>query len=168
MPTYLPRTWFDPRLALAPSDTDGQGIVARAPFAVGEVVMIWGGTLYSAEDLAAGRVPRGVSYSIVADGQVLAGPADDLDYYLNHSCDPNVWMADEVTMTARRPIAAGEEVRIDYALVESEPDYEIPVCRCGATPCRGRITGGDWRRDDLQERYAGHFLPFLNRAAPSP
>src|SRR5829696_2388454 len=117
---YLSSTWFDPRLALAASPTHGQGIVASAAFAAGEPVMIWGGTLYSAADLAEGRVPGGVSYSIVADGQVLVGPADGMDYFLNHSCDPNVWMDDEVTMVARRPIAASEEILIDYALVESE------------------------------------------------
>ena len=127
--------------------------------------MVWGGRLYSSDDLAEGRVPGGVSYSIVADGQVLVGPADGMDYFLNHSCDPNVWMDDEVTMVARRPIAASEEILIDYTLVESEPDYELDDCRCGSVLCRRRITGNDWQRPDLQARYGGHFLPFLNRPA---
>ena len=29
---------------------------------------------------------------------------------LNHACDSNLWMADDVTLIARRNIAAGEEL----------------------------------------------------------
>ena len=31
------------------------------------------------------------------------------------------------------------------------------------TWCRERITGEDWRRPELQKRYAGHFLPYIER-----
>ena len=40
--------------------------------------------------------------------------------YTNHSCDPNVWMQDEVTLAARRDIAIGEELTIDYAMIEGD------------------------------------------------
>jgi SET domain-containing protein len=42
--------------------------------------------------------------------------------YGNHSCDPNLWHADVVTITARRDIAAGEELTIDYA---THPGWQI-------------------------------------------
>ncbi len=66
-------------------------------------------------------------------------------------------------MVARRALAAGEEVVGDYATWESEPEFVLEPCRCGADGCRGRVTGDDWRRPELQARYAGHFLPFLQR-----
>ncbi len=35
-------------------------------------------------------------------------------------------------------------------------------CRCGSPICRGIITGNDWQLQEVQERYQGHFSPFLN------
>lgn len=66
-------------------------------------------------------------------------------------------------MVARRDIQPGEELRGDYAVWESEPEYVLVPCACGTALCRGTITGNDWQRPELQERYQGHFLPFLNR-----
>jgi hypothetical protein len=72
-------------------------------------------------------------------------------------------MQDEVTLAARREIAEGEELTIDYAMFEASEDW-VPQweCCCGSALCRGRFTGVDWRRRDLQERYEGHFSPFIN------
>jgi uncharacterized protein len=64
---------------------------------------------------------------------------------------------------ARRPIAAGEELTIDYALFTASPDWSLSPCRCGLACCRQMITGSDWMRPDVQARYRGHFSPFLNR-----
>jgi hypothetical protein len=72
-------------------------------------------------------------------------------------------MADEVTIIARRDIQPGEELHGDYALWESEPDYRLEPCACQSLLCRTTITGNDWMRPELQARYRGHFLPFLNR-----
>ena len=82
---------------------------------------------------------------------------------LNHSCDSNLWMADEVTLVARRDIAAGEELTVDYALHTADPDWELDApCNCGSALCRGTVRGSDWRLAEVQERYRGHFSPFIN------
>lgn len=47
-----------------------------------------------------------------------------------------------------RDIAAGEELTIDYAMIEDD-ETELE-CRCGQVFCRGTITGRDWRRPELQ------------------
>lgn len=77
-------------------------------------------------------------------------------------------------MVARKDFAAGGELLIDYALVESEDGYLIETCACCTRECRGLITGRDWTRPEIQRRYRGHFLPFINErigrldeAAPS-
>jgi SET domain-containing protein len=161
--TFLPETWIDPRVELGESTTHGQGLFANKLIRAGETVIIWGGTPYTEAELRDGKVPRGISYSFIDDGLLLAGPADGLDYYVNHACDPNIWMADQVTVVARRDIQPGEELRGDYAVWESEPEYILTPCACGSSLCRGTVTGNDWQRPELQERYQGHFLPFLNR-----
>lgn len=57
----------------------------------------------------------------------------------NHSCDPNTEY-DGLNVVARRAIAAGEELTLDYAafLDDSAEPFD---CRCGAAQCRGRIVG---------------------------
>ena len=126
--------------------------------------MIWGGDLYTQDELRGGQVRAGQwSYSMIDEGMFLFAPQDGLDYYVNHSCDPNVWMADEVTVVARRAIHPGEEICGDYAVWECDPSYIVAACQCGSALCRGRYTGDDWMRADLQARYQDHFLPYLNR-----
>jgi hypothetical protein len=42
-------------------------------------------------------------------------------------------------------------------------DYDEFTCRCGTALCRGQVTGQDWRRPELQERYRGYFSPYLQQ-----
>lgn len=163
MRVYRTETWFDPRVVTAPSVINGRGMFATAPIGAGEIVLVWGGTLYSRTDLETGRVPGDTSYSFIDEDFLLAAPGDGMDYFINHSCDPTVWMADEVTVVARRDIRADEEVTGDYAVWESDPQYTVDPCTCRALTCRGRFTGDDWRLPAVQSRYAGHFLPYIAR-----
>ena len=95
----------------------------------------------------------------MADGN---GEADSPDYWLNHSCDPNAWLNDEIRLVARREIERGEEVMADYALWETDSLWEIAPCRCGQKLCRGKVRGNDWQLKELQVRYRGHFTRYLN------
>jgi uncharacterized protein len=166
-PDFLSATWYDPRLALGESATHGKGLFAADLIRAGETIMIWGGTLYTRqdlEDIRAGKIKvEEFSYSFVDEDLLLAAPDDGLDYFINHSCDPNIWIVDEVTVVARRDIQAGEEIRGDYAVWEAEPGYVLELCQCGSDLCRQRITGNDWMLPALQERYKGHFLPYISR-----
>ena len=48
---------------------------------------------------------------------------------------------------------------LDYGTVDH--DSEPMPCRCGVPTCRRLITGQDWRRPELQQKYGGHFAWFL-------
>jgi hypothetical protein len=169
---YRATDWIDPRIAIRPSPVHGRGSFARAPIRCGEVVTIWGGTkLLTEDDLAGDRArawrQEGYVWGTIGEGLYLAQRLDagqeDVTDLINHSCDPNVWMLDEVTLAARRDVGVGEELTIDYAMFEGTEAWASPWrCRCGSALCRGAFTGRDWRRRDLQERYAGHFSPFIN------
>jgi hypothetical protein len=58
----------------------------------------------------------------------------------NHSCDPNLVLADATTLVARREIAAGEEITSDYATMTNNPSWRM-TCNCGAADCRRVVTG---------------------------
>jgi SET domain-containing protein len=165
-PTRRLEAWIDPHIEVRPSPIQGRGMFTTAPIRAGEVVIVWGGELFTGEDVQAGKA-RQDSVAAIGEDLYLADPVDAPDcpdYFLNHSCDPNVWMQDAVTLIARRDIAPGEELTADYALWEVDEDWTLPEkCRCGSPLCRTIITGGDWQLTTLQQRYAGHFSPLLNQ-----
>lgn len=120
-------------------------------------MLVLGGTVIDDVELA--RLSRHSSLA-VGEGINLLQADDDPARYGNHSCDPNLWLADEVTVATRQRVEAGEELTVDYATMTVAP-WQME-CRCGAASCRGVVTGEDWRRPDLQERYAGRFSPFID------
>jgi hypothetical protein len=146
-----------PDVAAGPSTIEGTGLFAGRAFDEGETVVVLGGTIIDDADLS--RLRRHSSLA-VGEGINLLQADDDPARYGNHSCDPNLWLADEVTLVARRRIDAGEELTVDYATMTVVP-WQME-CGCGASSCRGVITGDDWRRPELQERYAGRFSPFID------
>ena len=170
---YLPSDWIDPRIVIRPSSIQGKGMFATAPIRQGEVVSIWGGSLLlSREDIDGDKAEawraKGYVWAAIDEGLFLAArlPAgeQDLTHFINHACEPNVWMRDEVTLIARKEIHKGEELTIDYALFEADENWVSAfTCRCGSRVCRGRVTGKDWRLRELQVCYEDHFSPFINR-----
>ena len=147
------------------SDIEGRGLIAVAPIAAGEIVAIKGGHIVDTATLH--TLPERLQNSDVqiADGFHLAA-LEEAEYepvmlFLNHSCEPNVGFAGNIVLVAMRDIAAGEELTTDYALFD---DYDGEMeCRCGTAYCRGVISGRDWQRPELQQRYGDHFSWYLRR-----
>ena len=76
----------------------------------------------------------------------------DLDNYVNHSCDPNcdveVFPTNYlIKLTANRDIFPGEPVTIDYEMTEEDmvAQGDQFECECGGENCRGRILGWKYR-----------------------
>jgi len=89
---------------------------------------------------------------------------DDIGYYINHSCDSNLWMQDACTLIAKRDVEKGEELTADYALwSEDENNVSKWACNCGSKYCRKKVTGNDWKLSDVQKRYKEHFSPLINK-----
>ena len=79
---------------------------------------------------------------------------------INHSCDPNAWWSG-LDIAARRPIAEGEEITLDYATFHNELMPEF-ACLCQAPECRNTIRGTDYLQPFI-ERYKGHVTDFVRR-----
>ena len=168
MKAYLPQTWTDPRIEFKKSPISGDGMFAREPIKEGEVVCIVGGIVMSDTEFTAfqathsfyNSIQIGKNLHLVEDPEVTLS----LEGSMNHSCDSSTWMEDEARLVARRDIQAGEEVTVDYALFTTQSNWMLDSrCRCGSPHCRRIVTGDDWRREDVQERYRDHFSPFINR-----
>ena len=158
-----------------PSAIEGNGCFATGLIAAGTVVERFEGKPVTLADLH--RIEaEGKYHSSLAIGEgrhLLLSVIDPRESAINlavgsgvggfnHSCDSNLWMQDELTVAARRDIPAGEELTLDEALISDDPGWTM-ACRCGASVCRGTVTGADWRMAEVQGRYAGHFSPFLNK-----
>ena len=67
----------------------------------------------------------------------------------------------QIVFVALRDIVNDEELTFDYAMTDDEP-YEM-TCNCGATNCRGVVTGRDWMKKDVRQKYDGYFSWFIQR-----
>lgn len=163
---YLKESWISPKVEERNSPAHGRGLFAVEPIKADEVVVIWGGDFVNETDAQKakqeGRAVQRIGENLY-DIFDHATKNDDPSYNHNHSCDPNTWMDDEVTISARRDIQSEEELTIDYATFVIDDNYVMPgECKCGTSLCRHTITGKDWQNKELQERYEGHFSPYLS------
>ena len=152
--------WLTPAAEVRPSPIEGLGLFVVRPISAGAPVMRLGGQVIDDAALAALTPP----YSSVAidDGaHLLIDPAHPVRYG-NHGCAPNLWVEGALAVVARRDIAAGEELTVDYATQTGTEAWRMP-CRCGAPACRHEITGADWRLPHLQAAYGDHWTPMLLR-----
>lgn len=153
------------KVTVRPSPIHGRGLFAVERVAAGELVAIKGGHIFD-RATRDGLQPRlGPAEVQVADG-LFIGPVTEDEregamLFSNHSCDPNIGVQGQIVFVALRDIEPGEELTHDWATTDDD-DYEME-CRCGAPGCRGVITGQDWRRKDLQEKYRGHMSWYLER-----
>lgn len=74
--------------------------------------------------------------------------------YLNHSCNPNSGIKGKVTMIALLDINEGEEITIDYSIIEGNDLWEMK-CRCGEKNCRKIIRSVQY----LPEKQFKKYLP---------
>lgn len=115
------------------------------------------------------RVPRRTRHSFQVDVDThveIDGPIE----LINHSCEPNCGLLifpeePRLEIYALRRIEAGEELTHDYAAFEDDIQFMPGRCLCGASTCRGRITG---YKDLPAERRAAlgrYVAPYLLRLA---
>lgn len=164
-------TYRSPKTRVRESPIHGKGLFAAAPIAAGEIVAVKGGYVLDARRWEPLERTLGPAEIQIAEdlfiAPVRAEERDGAMLYTNHSCNPNVAFQGQIVLVAMRDIAPGEELTHDWATTD-DGDYEM-TCNCGASDCRGTITGKDWTRKELQAKYRGWFCWFLQRkidAAP--
>src|SRR5215472_13721148 len=156
-------SFLSPKTEVRASKIHGRGLFAREKIARGEIVAIKGGHIFDRETLDRLQSALGPAEIQIADG-LFIGPTEASEressmIFSNHSCDPNIGVQGQIVFVALRDINAGEELTHDWATTDDD-DYEMQ-CNCGAQNCRRTITGQDWRRKDLQEKYAGFMSSYL-------
>lgn len=157
-------SWFNPKTEKRNSNIQGRGLFAREDIAAGEIVAVKGGAIFSSSALALISDQISPADIQIEDDLYIAprkaAEVEENILCLNHSCDPNVGVRGQITFVAMRGVQADCELTIDYAMIDGDPRERMD-CSCGASQCRGTITGNDWRLPELQRRYSGFFSRFL-------
>ncbi|HEX9480271.1 MAG TPA: SET domain-containing protein-lysine N-methyltransferase [Methylomirabilota bacterium] len=158
-------TYRSPKTEVRPSPIHGQGLFARVAIAAGEIVAVKGGHVLTGSEWAALEPALGAADIQIAEDLFIAPVREDHRpgsmLYTNHCCDPNLAIQGQIVLVAMRDIDADEELTIDWATTD-DGDHRM-TCRCGSPRCRGTVTGKDWMKPELQERYRGWFCWFLQR-----
>jgi hypothetical protein len=161
-PTPAPDCWLHQDVEVRASPISGRGLFARTAIPRDTPVSRLGGRLVTEAELreALRTADTYIDTITVSDNLHLLLPPRRPNGYGNHSCDPNLWWNDAYTLATRRDIAPNEELTNDYATSTALPDYRMN-CHCGTELCRITITGNDWQRPDLRNRYTDHWIPLL-------
>ena len=130
-----------PGIEVKTSPIDGKGCYAAQAFRRGRKIAEYAGERISRQEIKR-RVQGAQRIHICAidtywaiDGSVGGNGTE----YINHSCHPNgdlKIIAGRIIFFAKRDIAAGEEITLDY--IASWHDDKTK-CSCGAPNCRGTI-----------------------------
>ena len=158
-------TYRSPKTEVRPSPIHGKGLFAKVAIAAGEVVAVKGGYVLTGAEWRK-LEPRLGPAEIQIGEDLFIAPSRPGEFaggmvYTNHSCDPNIAVQGQIAFVAMRDIAAGEELTHDWATTD-DLDYEME-CRCGSPRCRRIITGKDWMKPGLQNRYRGWFSWHIQR-----
>ena len=158
--------WLHPSVAVRPSPIAGRGLFATEDLPGGTVVSRLGGRLVDAPELrrlieesAAGRAPYVDSIVVAQDRHLVLEPGGD-NRFGNHSCDPNLGWVDEYTLATMADVPAGDELVNDYAMSTADAEYVLR-CHCPSYRCRQMVAGDDWRIPQLQSRYRGWWVPYV-------
>ena len=107
---HTPEYWLHPNVALFASPIAGSGLRSRLRISENEIAVRF------------------------TDPPTSVGALR----HLNHSCDPTLWWTDDSTLVARRMIASGDELTVDYATSSADPDFTM-YCHCETYRCRQLI-----------------------------
>lgn len=159
----MDKNWATPKAEARPTSGKGMGNFVTEPIKRGETVAGFGGWSVTREvlnTLSEDRRHRSIQIDedlyLVSDEQPEAGD------FFNHSCEPNCVLLGSQVLLAWRDIEVGEELTFDYATCD-DSDYDEFNCGCGTESCRVTVTGQDWKRPELQEKYDGYFSSYLAR-----
>jgi len=156
-------SYISPKTSVGESRIQGRGLFAVEAFAKDEIVAVKGGHIFDRRTLAEVEPALGPAEIQIGEDLFIGALTEDeregCMIFSNHSCEPNIGVRGQIVFVAMRDIAAGEELTHDWATTDDDT-YRME-CRCGATTCRKIITGQDWRRAELQEKYAGYMSWYL-------
>lgn len=156
----VPVARINPKVARGESPKHGAGAFATAAIAKGELIVIFSGDITHASETDF------EDYHLQVGEEHYMGPSGELDDLVNHSCEPNAGFSPQSTddtpiLIARRDIAAGEEISMDYNAVIDEAGWPGFACGCGASSCNGMVRSFRDLSDVKKQALKPWLMPYL-------
>jgi SET domain-containing protein len=157
-------SWTSPKTKKAqPSKIHNLGFFAIEDISKNEVLAIKAGHIIDKKTLDESQDVINHSQMQVTDNLYIAPmSAEEMPesmIYFNHSCEPNMGIKGQIVLFALRDIKDGEEITVDYATIFDDNSHFD--CTCGAETCRKVVTGKDWEKSELQQKYGRNFSTFI-------
>jgi uncharacterized protein len=147
------KTWISPKAKKGlPSKIQGLGIFAIEDISKDEIVIVKAGHLLTLEQVKALHSDMHPELQVADDLFVCPSTESEIEdsmAYINHSCAPNIGMRGDIVSVAMRDVKAGEELVIDYAMIDNQ-DYSMK-CMCDTEKCRKVITGHDYLLPEIKK-----------------
>jgi SET domain-containing protein len=158
-------SYRSPKTEVRKSPIHGKGLFAKQSIAAGEMVAVKGGYILTKQQWTALEKKLGPAEIQISEALFIAPASQEQRdggmIYTNHSCEPNIAIQGQIVFVAMRDIAPDEELTHDWATTD-DLDYAV-TCNCGSPNCRRTVTGKDWMKKELQEKYRGWFCWFIQR-----
>ncbi len=123
----------------------GLGLFAARSFRKGECMIVFEGPLVE------GHEGRLLSDAIQIGPEVYIDPVPP-GKYVNHSCNPNAGLVNNVYLHALRDIPEGAEIRFDYSTSMGESFWTLE-CACNSPVCRGLVADFVQLPPELRAKY---------------
>lgn len=132
--------WINPNTEVVESNVHGLCRRATANIKKDSVIFIAGGIAINTQET---KWYKGLL--IDKDYVLDLPPGSEYEAFVNHSCDPNVYIDGQIVFRALRDIEAMEFLNVDYGTFFLTKKNPIDPCNCGSTNCRGKVTGEDYK-----------------------
>lgn len=132
----------------------GKAVFANRDFRKGEKIIEFKGKLFTYEQLPS-PYNKVEDHYIQIDRNLYMGPSNELDDFINHSCNPNSGLkfkGKKVFLIAIKNIKKSEEITWDYSTTIDEDNWEMD-CLCGNKNCRKRIRDFKYLPREIQQKY---------------
>lgn len=143
------------KFELRPCPEKGQGVFATASFSAGDTVMT--GIVIKVLRSNHSHASQIGENQFVQHGGLISK--------VNHSCNPNCGIrVNDVgghDFVAMKDGCANEEITFDYAMRNYTIDHFPDECMCGASNCRGSVTGWKDLSDSKKDEYKDFAAPYL-------
>lgn len=131
----------------------GKGVFASVAFRPGQEILEFKGGIYHRGDLP--RSYRKESFLQIGF-DLYMGPSNDIDDFVNHSCDPNsaVYWAPggRLVLRALKTIEPLKEITWDYSTWMLGDEWDLK-CDCASEACRGTIRDFKHLPEELRKKY---------------
>lgn len=133
------------------SPIHGHGVFALRPIPAETLIGRYEGRRYTPDEVESRPWNQALTYVFgLSDGTIIdADEGGNATRHVNHACEPNCIAYEvedesgrlDIVIETLRPIDAGEELLLDYALDVGDEDPSRYACRCGSPTCRGTMVG---------------------------